>query len=301
ASLNEANLAGADLYGAQLSGVDLSGARLIAVVLDQAQLDGAKMVRVYLSDASLQQSNLRGADLNRAYLSGTRFNGANLQHADLHGVNLLSADLSQVDLSFASLNRAYMSDTTLEQANLAQADLRAADLTRARLHRTTAAQAIFKGNSGLSVQQRVALINAGAIVHPLLPIDEPDLDVDEVDRRVEEFKHDFEDRLLDLKYTFQFFQESVDVLNATVDDYVVAGRNNIPTVILPLIAEFRKAIDGFHQEVTGYEADRRARINNHELAHWHCEDFSDENIHIRNAIYKLTQYIRQIRQIWRSL
>ena len=75
--------------------------------LQDANLSGANLSKVNLSDANLKYAILSDANLEDAILSD-----ANLEDADLSGANLMGADLSGADLSFVNLRNATFSKET---------------------------------------------------------------------------------------------------------------------------------------------------------------------------------------------
>jgi len=104
ASLQDAQLPGADLAGRFLGGsasnlanyvrVDLHGASLRGAFMSYADLTDADLTDVDLHGAFVLLTKLRGADLTGADLTGARLGGS-----DLTGANLTDADLTGADLS----------------------------------------------------------------------------------------------------------------------------------------------------------------------------------------------------------
>jgi uncharacterized protein YjbI with pentapeptide repeats len=124
-SLANANLAGADLHvvdymqGADLTEADLSNAwvmqELDGASLNRAQLDGADLPEVilrsaYLNAADLSNANLQRADLREADLEGANLEGANLSEADLEGATGVTVE--ELEEQAASLEAATMPDGT---------------------------------------------------------------------------------------------------------------------------------------------------------------------------------------------
>ena len=113
ATLNGANLRGADLSEADLRGADLGYADLREVYLEYADLRGADLRGADLSEADLRGADLRGADLRGADLRGADLGYADLSEADLRGADLGYADLSEADLRGADFKEANLKDADL--------------------------------------------------------------------------------------------------------------------------------------------------------------------------------------------
>jgi hypothetical protein len=113
ATLQEADLWGADLRVANLQEADLQEANLLGADLWRADLRRANLRRANLRVADLQEANLRGANLQEADLWG-----ADLQGADLRGANLWEADLQGADLREADLREANLQGADLQEADL---------------------------------------------------------------------------------------------------------------------------------------------------------------------------------------
>ena len=123
ATLRNADLTYANLYGANLSGA----------VLTYANLYGADLTHAILTDADLTSANLANANLNYANLIRANLSGADLYDADLRNANLTDTDLRQTHLSGADLRNANLTDADLRYAYLTGTDLRHANLTWAKL------------------------------------------------------------------------------------------------------------------------------------------------------------------------
>ncbi len=126
ASLQDANLSGANLKYAILSdanlmGADLSDANLMGADLSDANLMGADLSGADLSGADLSFVNLRNANLSNADLEGADLRGADLQDADLRNVDLSGAILTGADLRNAILSGATLSGAYLSFVNLRNA------------------------------------------------------------------------------------------------------------------------------------------------------------------------------------
>lgn len=98
-SLDETDLAGANLFAAKmrfafLFNADLSGADLTEADLRQAYLNQADMTQAFVNQADLGEASLSEASLTEADLSGTNLSGTNLRGADLGEADLSGADLS---------------------------------------------------------------------------------------------------------------------------------------------------------------------------------------------------------------
>src|SRR6266851_4817731 len=145
ASLNYAQLQGANLFGAQLEGVSLNGAQLQGanlifvhlqgVSLNGAQLQGANLRGARLQGASLHYAQLQGADLSYAYLQGVSLDGAQLQGAELFLAQLEGARLDRAQLQGADLRLAQLQGASLDDAELQGVLLRKAQLDGASLQR----------------------------------------------------------------------------------------------------------------------------------------------------------------------
>jgi uncharacterized protein YjbI with pentapeptide repeats len=127
AELAEADLNGAVLSGANLVGADLSGAILRNADLSRADLTGAFLRGASLVGATLFQASLSGADLGvqwirtdsgRPYLRWTDLTGTNLKETGLQGANLARANLMGANLSGAHLEGALLVGTNLKGADL---------------------------------------------------------------------------------------------------------------------------------------------------------------------------------------
>ncbi len=124
ADLDQANLAGGDLYGEELSRAYVNHVRLNDASLAFANLGAASLIGTDLSGADLRGANLNGTDLDGADLSkadltgavanGSTLTGANLSNARLDDVDLSNADLDGVDLRGASLAGANLTRTIFE-------------------------------------------------------------------------------------------------------------------------------------------------------------------------------------------
>ena len=138
AKLTDANLAYASLEGAQLTnarliqanapysrwlGSNLVGADLTQAVLDAADLSKARHNRIEAAHSSWQNATLPQSDWVGANLIGADFNRANLVGADFQGAKLDGVDFTQADLRQANLRDANLRQATLTGVNLAEADL----------------------------------------------------------------------------------------------------------------------------------------------------------------------------------
>ena len=105
---------------------DFAGGNLRGTTLDEVDLAGANLCR----------TNLRGAELCDAELTDVNLSNANLGGADLSGADLGNADLSHADLHRASLALANLSGANLSGANLREANLTSANLSGAKVNNT---------------------------------------------------------------------------------------------------------------------------------------------------------------------
>ena len=83
-----------------------------------ANLTDASLNRADLMGANLRDANLTGADLYCASLGGAKFSDADLTGADLTGTNLTKADLRNANLNGVNLTRANLSGADLHCAYL---------------------------------------------------------------------------------------------------------------------------------------------------------------------------------------
>jgi uncharacterized protein YjbI with pentapeptide repeats len=150
ASLQKANLLGADLSDAFLNDTNFCGSclnftNLHNAFLNRAILSDALIIEANLSEAKFGRANLMKAHLDRANLSAAKLNAANLSWANLSGANLSGADLS-----WASLYKANLSGVrNLEEAlSLKETDLRGVKgLTKEQLEACKAKGAIIDKDS----------------------------------------------------------------------------------------------------------------------------------------------------------
>lgn len=155
ASLQKANLAGADLSGVNLTGADLQGANinltnLSSADLSEANLSGTNITKANLQIATLLQANMSAANLSEANFSSANLTaanlvGANLIQANLKGTNLTAADLSKANLKNTNLYRANFSGAILTGVNLVGVDLQGVNLSGADLREANLCGAILSG------------------------------------------------------------------------------------------------------------------------------------------------------------
>ncbi|MFJ2726348.1 pentapeptide repeat-containing protein [Streptomyces collinus] len=119
ADLQKAKLFGVDLHGADASNVNLAGATLTEVKLSYADLSGADLTEVTLKQVSLRKAFLSFATLVDAELHGTDLAGASLDDANLAGAHLHSGP----DVNSGQLIPTNLTDASLLNANLTGADL----------------------------------------------------------------------------------------------------------------------------------------------------------------------------------
>jgi Pentapeptide repeats (8 copies) len=122
--LSKAKLIGARLRAATLDGANLAGADSQQADLFRASLIGSNLSGANLEDADPDNADLTGVDLSRA-----RLVGANLRSADLDETKLIGANLSEVNLRYATLRGADLSGASLRGALLVETDLENAVLT----------------------------------------------------------------------------------------------------------------------------------------------------------------------------
>lgn len=128
-----ASLQFADLKGANLEYADLKGAILRFADLRNANLNHADLSGADLRFADLKGANLLYINLHNVNLEDANLEGANLWSACLNGTNLFKANLSCADLRFADLKWAYLQSANLTNANLKDAKLDFANLSDAIL------------------------------------------------------------------------------------------------------------------------------------------------------------------------
>lgn len=158
-SLEQADIANADLTGMNLDLAFLEGANLSGAILHQCNLRNAKLEGANLTHANLREANLEEARMFDANLGGACFDSANLKGAFVKdskardatfiGSNLAGADLTRVDFGKSNLSGADLTGAMLPHANLAEANLRAAvldgaDLWRANLNATDLTHAVLQ-------------------------------------------------------------------------------------------------------------------------------------------------------------
>jgi uncharacterized protein YjbI with pentapeptide repeats len=86
---------------ASLEGANLSGANFRAVSLANANLRGANLNNSNLRFADLREANLRQTNLEFADMRSANLQGGNLEAADLSGAYITGANLRQVNLADA--------------------------------------------------------------------------------------------------------------------------------------------------------------------------------------------------------
>ena len=138
ATLNHADLDGADMRQARLIEADMEGASLVEAILDEANLGSADLTGARLIGASLVAASLYNANLTEADFSVATMTGANLREAKLDRTSLYWADLSAADMDGiyypdARLYGAVLIGTDLTGAHMHGADLRGAVLYGADL------------------------------------------------------------------------------------------------------------------------------------------------------------------------
>ena len=143
ATLGNANLAHANLYGAFLINADLRHANLYSAELSYANLQNSdlsysNLTKTFQYETKLQHANLLGADLQFSTLTDANMEGANLSEANLRNASLSGngANLKNADLTFSVLEEANLSYAKLNYANLKYANLKYAILKNANLHQT---------------------------------------------------------------------------------------------------------------------------------------------------------------------
>jgi hypothetical protein len=138
ASMDRAQLQGADFQDAHLQGAHLADANLEDAILSDTELMGAIMNRVRLNRAAMDETDLEGAVLDEARIGEVRapyvyMNGAwlqdaslarsNAENASLSGAYLVRTDLRGASLKSAVLKGAWLADVLLQGADLTNADL----------------------------------------------------------------------------------------------------------------------------------------------------------------------------------
>jgi len=93
-----ASLYGISLENSELAWADLAGAALLGSTLTGSNLYGARLANANLAGADLDNTTLRYADFQNAVLNGAGFSHAVLYSANLAGANLWGVDFSQADL-----------------------------------------------------------------------------------------------------------------------------------------------------------------------------------------------------------
>ncbi|MDC0201547.1 pentapeptide repeat-containing protein, partial [Verrucomicrobia bacterium] len=95
----------------------LSGAIMVEASLQMANLGGANLAEAILVEANLEGANLEGADLTRADLGGANLRGANLAGAIFIDANLGGANLEGANLAGANIDAANFSGANLSGVN----------------------------------------------------------------------------------------------------------------------------------------------------------------------------------------
>lgn len=157
ADLSENYMEGVRLGGADLRGGNLAGARLVRATffpgcragfagvvwwhnsISSKKVNSLEEAAANLNEANLQEAQLYGANLIYAQLSSANLYKASLDHADLGWANLAKANLAEAKMKRANLSRA-----NLANANLKGADLEYATLNEANLSGTDLSEAILK-------------------------------------------------------------------------------------------------------------------------------------------------------------
>ncbi|MEU7867790.1 pentapeptide repeat-containing protein [Dactylosporangium sp. NPDC049140] len=103
ATLQDAAITSADLYGADLSRATARSAQLSQVKLTRADLGGAVLRDSSLTDVGLQNATLRDADLRAVSFLRTDLAAADLRGADLTGATFEASNLRGARLAGARL------------------------------------------------------------------------------------------------------------------------------------------------------------------------------------------------------
>lgn len=139
----KASLDYADLKGANLKSVDLRCADLAGANLENANLKGADLSGANLRFACLKDTNLLGTNLYEARLEWVNLWGANLEEANLERANLWSAFITDTNFFRANLEYANLQLADLRWANLQMANLTGANLKDTKLEFSKISDAIF--------------------------------------------------------------------------------------------------------------------------------------------------------------
>ncbi len=134
AILDQVSLEGADLRGACLCGAELSQVDLTGAKLDGADLRGASLDRVVLDGASLHGVDARGASLVQTSAKGISAHGLNLAGAQLVKLSLVDVTLEACVLDGASLDDVGLVGGTLRDLSMVGLRATGCALTRVAVH-----------------------------------------------------------------------------------------------------------------------------------------------------------------------
>lgn len=133
ANLEEAFLFGAKLTGAYLLRANLQFASLNSAIIKAVNLHGSNLYEANLESATLEDSNLGDSDLRKAKMMGTNLQRVKFLQADLEQADLFEADLTEAVLLFAKLYQVNFQNAKLIGAQLDKADIRGASFYGASL------------------------------------------------------------------------------------------------------------------------------------------------------------------------
>ena len=224
---------------------------------------------------------------------------ANLTETELHGANLLRADLNNANLTLSSMNRAFLTSADLSGADLNKADLRSSELTEVIWGGSILSSVKLGGNLGISPEEQEKLISMGAM--PISGSVYQNEQNEETLRRLEGFKANFEERILDVKDVIRQLQSIIMLLEENVDELMSIDRLEDSRSLLLFIRFSYKTHSEFTQKIEKYEMEIIENLENRKMDDWQPSDFKEEYDDTHEAILSVAKFARSVQEVWKGL